>query len=55
MCFPDAAKLFEQSYRPVLYVGGGAARSDAGKLVQELAEVTNASDRHHAARTRCCA
>ena len=38
----DAAKLFEQSYRPVLYVGGGAARSDAGKLVQELAEVTNA-------------
>ena len=21
----DAAKLFEQSYRPVLYVGGGAA------------------------------
>ena len=38
----DAAKLFEQAYRPVLYVGGGAARSDAGKLVQELAEVTNA-------------
>mgnify|MGYP005881998493 CR=1 FL=1 len=38
----DAAKLFEQSYRPVLYVGGGAARSDAGKLVRELAEVTNA-------------
>lgn len=38
----DAAKLFEQSYRPVLYVGGGAARSDAGKFVQELAEVTNA-------------
>ena len=24
----DAAKLFEQSYRPVLYVGGGAVRSD---------------------------
>ena len=38
----DAAKLFELSYRPVLYVGGGAARSDAGKLVHELEEVTNA-------------
>lgn len=23
----DAAKLFEQSYRPVLYVGGGAVRA----------------------------
>lgn len=38
----DAAKLFEQSYRPVLYVGGGAVRSDAGELVKELAEVTGA-------------
>ena len=38
----DAAKLFEQSYRPVLYVGGGAVRSDAGELVDELAEVTGA-------------
>ena len=38
----DAAKLFEQSYRPVLYVGGGAVRSDAGELVEELAEVTGA-------------
>ena len=38
----DAAKLFEQSYRPVLYVGGGAVRSDAGELVEELADVTGA-------------
>ena len=38
----DAAKLFEQSYRPVLYVGGGAVRSNAGELVEELAEVTGA-------------
>ena len=38
----DAAKLFEQSYRPVLYVGGGAVRSDAGELVKELADVTGA-------------
>ena len=38
----DAAKLFAQSYRPVLYVGGGAARSDAGELVAKLAEVTGA-------------
>ncbi|MBT1180281.1 acetolactate synthase large subunit [Bifidobacterium vespertilionis] len=38
----DAAKLFAQSYRPVLYVGGGAARSNAGELVAKLAEVTGA-------------
>ena len=38
----DAAKLFSQSYRPVLYVGGGAVRSNAGKQVKELADLTGA-------------
>ena len=38
----DAAKLFAQSYRPVLYVGGGAVRSNASAEVAELAEVTGA-------------
>lgn len=38
----DAAKLFAQSYRPVLYVGGGAVRSNASVEVAELAEVTGA-------------
>ena len=38
----DAAKLFAQSYRPVLYVGGGAVRSNASAEVTELAEVTGA-------------
>ena len=38
----DAAKLFAQSYRPVLYVGGGAVRSNASAEVDELAEVTGA-------------
>lgn len=38
----DAAKLFRQSYRPVLYVGGGAARSNAGEQVLALAELTGA-------------
>lgn len=38
----DAAKLFAQSYRPVLYVGGGAVRSNASDEVAELAEVTGA-------------
>lgn len=38
----DAAKLFEQSYRPVLYVGGGAVRSDAREQVERLAELTGA-------------
>ncbi|KAB7790424.1 acetolactate synthase large subunit [Bifidobacterium leontopitheci] len=38
----DAAKLFEQAYRPVLYVGGGAVRSNASAEVAKLAEVTGA-------------
>ena len=38
----DAAKLFSQSYRPVLYVGGGAVRSGAAAEVAELAQVTGA-------------
>ena len=38
----DAAKLFAQSYRPVLYVGGGAVRSNASAELAELAEVTGA-------------
>ncbi len=38
----DAATLFEQSYRPVLYVGGGAVRSDARAQVERLAELTGA-------------
>ena len=38
----DAAKLFCQSYRPVLYVGGGAVRSNAGEQVKKLADVTGA-------------
>ena len=38
----DAAKLFAQSYRPVLYVGGGAVRSNASAEVAELGEVTGA-------------
>lgn len=38
----NAAKLFTQSYRPVLYVGGGAVRSDAGEQVRKLADMTNA-------------
>ena len=38
----DAAKLFNQSYRPVLYVGGGAMRSNAGAQVKRLAELTDA-------------
>lgn len=38
----DAARLFSQSYRPVLYVGGGAARSNAGAQVRKLAELTGA-------------
>ena len=38
----DAAKLFAQSYHPVLYVGGGAVRSNASAEVAELAEVTGA-------------
>ena len=38
----DAAKLFSQSYRPVLYVGGGAARANAGAQVKALADLTGA-------------
>ena len=38
----DAAKLFSQSYRPVLYVGGGATRSKAGDLIKQLADLTDA-------------
>ncbi|MCI1636341.1 acetolactate synthase large subunit [Bifidobacterium sp.] len=38
----DAAHLFAQSYRPVLYVGGGAMRSHASKQVKQLADVTGA-------------
>lgn len=38
----DAAQLFARSYRPVLYVGGGAMRSNAGKQVKALADLTNA-------------
>lgn len=38
----DAAKLFSQSYRPVLYVGGGSVRSKAGELIKQLADLTDA-------------
>ena len=38
----DAVKLFERSFRPVLYVGGGAVRSKASAQIQRLAEVTGA-------------
>ena len=38
----DAAKLFSQSYRPVLYAGGGAVRSKAGELIKQLSDLTDA-------------
>lgn len=38
----DAARLFTQSYRPVLYVGGGAVRSAASAQVKRLADLTGA-------------
>ncbi|MSD90941.1 acetolactate synthase large subunit [Bifidobacterium asteroides] len=38
----DAARLLVQSHRPVLYVGGGAVRSDARRQVQELVRATGA-------------
>ncbi|RBP97419.1 acetolactate synthase large subunit [Bifidobacterium aemilianum] len=38
----DAAKLLVQSYRPVLYVGGGAVRSKAGAQIKTLADLTDA-------------
>lgn len=38
----NAARLFTQSFRPVLYVGGGAARAKATKQIEELAELVDA-------------
>ncbi|TCD54696.1 acetolactate synthase large subunit [Alloscardovia theropitheci] len=38
----QAARLIQQSFRPVLYVGGGAMRSGASKQVQRLMEITDA-------------
>lgn len=38
----EATELFQTSHRPVLYVGGGAQRADAGKQVERLARLTNA-------------
>ncbi len=38
----DAAKLFAQSHRPVLYLGGGAMRSNARQQVEKLVQVTGA-------------
>ncbi|WP_295908401.1 acetolactate synthase large subunit [uncultured Bifidobacterium sp.] len=38
----DAARLLVQSHRPVLYVGGGAVRSDARRQIQELVRATGA-------------
>jgi acetolactate synthase-1/2/3 large subunit len=38
----EATELFQTSHRPVLYVGGGAVRADAGKQVAQLAHLTNA-------------
>lgn len=38
----QAAELFTQSFRPVLYVGGGAVRSNAGTQVKALADLTGA-------------
>nr|WP_196779119.1 acetolactate synthase large subunit [Bifidobacterium choloepi] len=38
----EAARLFQRSFRPVLYVGGGAVRSDAGAEVKALADLTGA-------------
>ncbi|WP_300768245.1 biosynthetic-type acetolactate synthase large subunit, partial [uncultured Bifidobacterium sp.] len=38
----DAARLFSHSYRPVLYVGGGAVRADAGDRIKRLADLTDA-------------
>ena len=37
-----AAKMFQRSFRPVLYVGGGAVRSDAGDEIKALADLTGA-------------
>lgn len=38
----DAARLFQHAFRPVLYVGGGAVRSDAGAEVKALSDLTGA-------------
>lgn len=38
----NAAKLITQSFRPVLYVGGGAMRSHASAQVKALADLMNA-------------
>ncbi|MCI1984663.1 MAG: acetolactate synthase large subunit [Bifidobacteriaceae bacterium] len=38
----EATTLFQTSHRPVLYVGGGAVRSDAGSQVAQLAHLTGA-------------
>lgn len=38
----DAARMFQRSFRPVLYVGGGAVRSDAGDEVKALSDLTGA-------------
>ncbi len=38
----QAARLIQQSFRPVLYVGGGAMRSGASEQVQQLMNITNA-------------
>lgn len=37
----QAARLIQQSFRPVLYVGGGAMRSGASEQVQRLVDTTN--------------
>ena len=47
----DAARLFERSYRPVLYVGGGAVRSDARKQVEKLASRSKSSPKSPAHRS----
>ncbi|MDK8081680.1 acetolactate synthase large subunit [Alloscardovia omnicolens] len=38
----QAARLIQQSFRPVLYVGGGAMRSGASAQVDKLMNITNA-------------
>lgn len=38
----DAAKLFVQSHRPVLYLGGGAMRSNARQEVKHLVQISGA-------------
>ncbi|WP_241218905.1 acetolactate synthase large subunit [Bifidobacterium dolichotidis] len=38
----EAARMLQRSYRPVLYVGGGAMRSDASEEIKALADLTGA-------------